>query len=328
MHEQFVPPPYKKELFLKLQRLHQGPRTVDEYFKDLETTLTKINMHDSEESKITRFVSGLRRKIKDVIELYEYSSLKKLVHLAIKVESHILTKTTFKTTHHNDFYKSLRKDKNNISTTFFPSNFSKETSSSYNVFKDKPSNSTPKSPTKTSSTKCFKCLGFGYIAANCQSKRTIMLQEVNQDQIQIKTKRENEKAEESKKGLILLDLTKIIVPSRYTAFFFFFFSLPKVSTYLPSSLKNFRDDFQTPPNGFHLLRGLSSQRFVIPKHSFQTLFVYRNPSYALPTLKEHKLSSHPNPCTILYVNKLTMLSTGVLNSRSNSLELGGMIQTK
>jgi len=76
---------------------------------------------------------------------YEYSSLKKLVHLAIKVESHILTKTTFKTTHHDDFYKSSGKDKNNISTKTSPSNFSKEITSSYKYFKDKPSNSTPSS---------------------------------------------------------------------------------------------------------------------------------------------------------------------------------------
>jgi len=40
----FVPPHYRKELLLKLQRIQQGPRGVDEYFKDLETTLTKINM--------------------------------------------------------------------------------------------------------------------------------------------------------------------------------------------------------------------------------------------------------------------------------------------
>jgi len=72
---------------LKLQRLQQGLRSVDEYFKDLESTLTKIDMHENEESKIARFVSGLRREIQDVVELYEYSSLKKLVHLAIKVES-------------------------------------------------------------------------------------------------------------------------------------------------------------------------------------------------------------------------------------------------
>jgi len=59
----------------KRQRLHQGPRMVCEYFKDLETTLTKINMHDSEESKIASFVGGLRREIQDIAELYEYSSL-------------------------------------------------------------------------------------------------------------------------------------------------------------------------------------------------------------------------------------------------------------
>ena len=37
---------------------------------------------------------------------------------------------------------------------------------------------TPKSPTKTSKTKCFKCLSFGYIAANYPNKRTIKLHEV------------------------------------------------------------------------------------------------------------------------------------------------------
>jgi len=45
----------------------------------------------------------------------------------------------------------------------------------YNPRVSQPSTSTPKSPTKTSSQKCFKCLGFGYIAANCPSKRTMMV---------------------------------------------------------------------------------------------------------------------------------------------------------
>jgi len=97
MCARFVPLPYRKEHLLKFQRLHQH-RTVDEYFKDFETTLVRLNMHDNEESKIAKFVSGLRREIKDFVELHEYSSLKKVVHLAIKVESHLL-KTTFKHTH-------------------------------------------------------------------------------------------------------------------------------------------------------------------------------------------------------------------------------------
>ena len=114
MRTRFVPPPYRKELFLKLQWLHQGPRTVDEYLKDLETTLTKINMHDNEESKIARFVSGLKREIQDIVELYGYSFLKKVVHLAIKVESQLLKKKTFKNTHNDGFYKSSWKDTNKI----------------------------------------------------------------------------------------------------------------------------------------------------------------------------------------------------------------------
>jgi len=138
--------------------------------------------------------------------------------------------------------------------------------------------------------KCFKYLGFGHIVANCPTKRTKL---ATKEQIQIKTKIENEKDEESKKGFILLDLPKVTVPSQYTSSFSF--SFPKVSTYLPYFLKNFRDDFQTPPKGFYLLRGFSSQGFVIPKHSFKTWSVNRTLSYALPTLKEHKLRHIPIP---------------------------------
>jgi len=79
----------RKELWLKLQRLHQGERSVDEYFKDLEVILTKINMHKNEDSEIARFMSGLRREIQNVVELYEYTSFEKMVHLAIKVESQL-----------------------------------------------------------------------------------------------------------------------------------------------------------------------------------------------------------------------------------------------
>jgi len=72
MRVRFVPPPYRKEHLLKFQRLHKGHRTVDDYFKYFETTLARIPMHDNEESKIAKFVSGLRRDIRDFVELNEY----------------------------------------------------------------------------------------------------------------------------------------------------------------------------------------------------------------------------------------------------------------
>jgi len=150
MRTRFVPP-HRKELLLKLQWLHQGPRPVDEYFKYLETTLTKINMHDSEESKITRFVSGLKREIQYIVEIYEYSSLDKVVSLTIKVESLLLQQTNFINTNNDGFYKSSWKDKNKTSTKTFPS----ETTSHHRVSKDTPSISTPKSPTKNIKHKRF-----------------------------------------------------------------------------------------------------------------------------------------------------------------------------
>jgi len=77
--------------------------------------------------------------------------LKKLVHLAIKVDSQVLKRNSFKNTHNDDFYKSTWKDKHKFQNQDSPSNISKETTPHHKNYKDKAS--TPKSPTKTSSQK-------------------------------------------------------------------------------------------------------------------------------------------------------------------------------
>jgi len=104
MRDRFVPPHFRKYLLLKHQRLHQGTLSVDAYFKDLETLLIQVDMHENEEAKMARFVSGLMRDIQNVVELHEYSSLQNLVHLAIKVESQISKKNAFKNTYNDDYY--------------------------------------------------------------------------------------------------------------------------------------------------------------------------------------------------------------------------------
>ena len=172
MRARFVPPHYRKDLLLKLQRFHQDTLSVDAYFKELETMLIKIDMHESEESKMTRFVSGLKREIQDVVELHEYSSLENLVHIAIKVESQLSKKASFQKPHNDGFYHTSSTN-NHKSTSTFPSNFKKE--STYKTKDSKPSPSTLISSTKTSSKKCFKCLGFGHIAANYPTKRIMMV---------------------------------------------------------------------------------------------------------------------------------------------------------
>jgi len=144
MRARFVPPHFRKDLLLKLQRLHQGTLSVDGYFKELETLLIKIDMHESDEAKMARFVSGLRREIQDVVELYEYSSLETLVLLAIKVESQIAKKNYFKNSNNDDYNHSSWENKNK----YFSKYPSKD--STFKPRDSKPSTSTPKSPSKSS----------------------------------------------------------------------------------------------------------------------------------------------------------------------------------
>ena len=141
---------------------------MDAYFKELETLVLKVEMHDTVEAKIARFVSGLRRDIQDVVELHEYSALGSLVHLAMKVESQLAKRNAFKNSPNDGYYNNSLKNKKTFSN--LPSK-----DSSFNSKESKPSTSTPKSPIKSSSKKCFKCLGYDHIASNCPSKRNMFV---------------------------------------------------------------------------------------------------------------------------------------------------------
>ena len=168
MRARFVPPHFRKDLMLRLQRFQQGTLNVDEYYKELETLVLKIELEESEEAMIARFVSGLRKDIQDIVELQEYSSLGSLVHLAMKVEAQLAKKNSFKNAPNDGYYNNSRKNKKSFST--IPSK-----DSSFKPRDSKPSTSRPNSPTKTSNTKCFKCMGYGHIAANCPSKRSMYM---------------------------------------------------------------------------------------------------------------------------------------------------------
>jgi len=176
MRARFVPSYYKRETVLKVQRLQQGSICVDEYYKLMESMLLKVGLQfESGEEKVARFVSGLRRDIQYLVELYEYSSLDKVIHLATKVETQLQKEKEAKRSgSYNDYYSSTWKDKERKHDKSPPK------SSQYppprtNSFR--PSNETPNSSqgTRTSSIKCFKCLGYGNIASNCPTKRTMAL---------------------------------------------------------------------------------------------------------------------------------------------------------
>jgi len=115
MRARFVPPHFRKDLMLRLQRFQQGTLNVDEYYKELETLVLKIELEESEEAMVARFVSGLRKDIQDIVELQEYSSLGSLVHLAMKVEAQLAKKNSFKNFPNDGYYNNSWRNKKSFS---------------------------------------------------------------------------------------------------------------------------------------------------------------------------------------------------------------------
>jgi hypothetical protein len=81
-----VPNHYYRDLYLKLQGLNQGYKTVDEYHKEMELAIIWANVVEDREAIMARFLNGLNRDIANVVELQHYMELEDMVHMATKVE--------------------------------------------------------------------------------------------------------------------------------------------------------------------------------------------------------------------------------------------------
>ena len=59
MRRRFVPNYYYRDLYMKLQGLNQGSRSVDEYFKKMEIAMIRANVIEDREATMARFLNGL-----------------------------------------------------------------------------------------------------------------------------------------------------------------------------------------------------------------------------------------------------------------------------
>ena len=65
MRRRFIPQHYQRDLHNRLQRLSQGSRTVDNYYKEMEVLLIRARIQESDEAKMARFLRGLNEDIAD-----------------------------------------------------------------------------------------------------------------------------------------------------------------------------------------------------------------------------------------------------------------------
>jgi hypothetical protein len=86
MRRHFVPAYYSRDLHLRLKRLVQGTRSVDEYFQEMEMCLLRTGITEDEESTMARFLVGLNKPIADKVDMTNYTNLTELVHFAKRAE--------------------------------------------------------------------------------------------------------------------------------------------------------------------------------------------------------------------------------------------------
>ena len=69
-----MPNHYYRDLYLKLQGLNQGYKTVDEYHKKIEIAMIRANVVEDREATMARFLNGLNRDIVNVVEQQLYGA--------------------------------------------------------------------------------------------------------------------------------------------------------------------------------------------------------------------------------------------------------------
>jgi len=85
MRRRFVPNHYYRDLYLKLQGLNQGSKSVDEYFKEMEIVMIRANVIEDREATMARFLNRLNRDIANIVELQHCVELEDMIHMATKV---------------------------------------------------------------------------------------------------------------------------------------------------------------------------------------------------------------------------------------------------
>ncbi|XP_022151643.1 uncharacterized protein LOC111019551 [Momordica charantia] len=89
MRRRFLPPHFLRDCVQKLQALRQGNKSVEEYYKEMETLMERLDIDENDENTMARFMNGLNIEVADRVHLQMYEDMKELVHFSMKIEKQI-----------------------------------------------------------------------------------------------------------------------------------------------------------------------------------------------------------------------------------------------
>ena len=86
LRKTFIPYNFERLLFQKFHNIRQDTRSVDDYANEFYQMLTRVDIHDSEDQLVARFVAGLRQQLQTMLHQFDPSSVAEARQRALLVE--------------------------------------------------------------------------------------------------------------------------------------------------------------------------------------------------------------------------------------------------
>ena len=90
MSTKFLPKSYLQDAYNKLQAFKQDDLSLEEYAEKFDHLLVCCKVNEKEEQTIARYLQGLRKDIRDVVELQPCHTYHDVFKLAVKIETCLL----------------------------------------------------------------------------------------------------------------------------------------------------------------------------------------------------------------------------------------------
>ncbi|KAA0040916.1 uncharacterized protein E6C27_scaffold125G00290 [Cucumis melo var. makuwa] len=66
--KRFVPNHFQRDMAQKLQALRQGSKLVEDYYKEMDTLMDRLDLDEEMETLVERFLNGLNKEIADKVD--------------------------------------------------------------------------------------------------------------------------------------------------------------------------------------------------------------------------------------------------------------------
>ncbi|KAH6828249.1 hypothetical protein C2S53_009952 [Perilla frutescens var. hirtella] len=165
MRGQFIPVHYERELEKKLTRIKQGIRSMEEYHKELETTLNRVGKQETLNATIIQYIEGMNPDIACEVELNNFTSIEETVHYASIVERQL---------------REGRRRSHHSSAPVRPSWNKAPPSRPAYTRPNQPSSTPQPGQNRARDIQCHKCQGWGHFQNQYLNRRVLFITKQNE----------------------------------------------------------------------------------------------------------------------------------------------------